>query len=136
LKAAKLINNLIYENFFFARFLSLVWVNTLFFVKTNFVTTFVSQNELKQQSNKMGIIEIKETAPDTWEAQYQGREGVYSIHAAIDRGAIVDFTCSCPSKTQRCKHLPIMREAIKKKKIGKWKWMWGKIKKALRIFVE
>jgi hypothetical protein len=105
-----------------------------FLSKQNFVITFVSQNELKQQ--KMGIIEIKETAPNTWEAQYQGRGGVYDIHATIDRGAIVGFTCSCSSENQRCKHLPIMKEAIKKKKIGKQKWIWMKIKKALRIFVE
>lgn len=84
----------------------------------------------------MGIIEINETSPGNWDAQYQGRFGVYNIHATVDRGAIIGFTCNCPSKRKPCKHLALMKEAIKKKKMGKRKWIWKKIKKAFRIFVE
>jgi hypothetical protein len=84
----------------------------------------------------MGIIKIKETIPGSWEAKYRGNYGVYNIHATIDRGAIVGFKCSCPSKHQRCKHLFFTKKAIENQKIGKKGKIWRKVKEMLKIFTE
>jgi uncharacterized Zn finger protein len=60
----------------------------------------------------VNLIGLQETSQGIWKANYHGRFGIYSTQATIDRGNIVDFTCTCPSKVRPCKHLPIVKEAI------------------------
>jgi hypothetical protein len=61
-----------------------------------------------------GIIDLRETSPDHWQAKYQGNYGVYTIKIATDGETRGAFSCSCPSDYYPCKHIPIIEEAIVK----------------------
>lgn len=59
-----------------------------------------------------GIIDLREIAPDTWQAKYQGNYGVYTIKISTDGKRRSKFSCSCPSDYYPCKHIAMVEEAI------------------------
>jgi hypothetical protein len=62
-----------------------------------------------------GIIDLRETSPDHWQAKYEGNYGVYTIMINTDGKRRGSFSCSCPSSSYPCKHIPIVEEAIAKR---------------------
>ncbi|MDR1231837.1 MAG: metal ABC transporter substrate-binding protein [Spirochaetaceae bacterium] len=58
------------------------------------------------------IIDLRETAPNRWQAKYQGNYGVYTVKIATDGKRRGDFSCSCPSDYYPCKHIAIVERAI------------------------
>ncbi len=58
------------------------------------------------------IINLQETRPNFWKAQYRGNYGVYTIKIETYRKDVRSFSCSCPSDYYPCKHIPIVLESI------------------------
>jgi len=62
----------------------------------------------------MSIIDLQEISPSYWQAKYQGNYGVYTIKIETDGKEVSQFSCSCPSSGYPCKHIGMVKEAIKK----------------------
>ncbi|MDR1762844.1 MAG: hypothetical protein LBR64_02645 [Dysgonamonadaceae bacterium] len=60
----------------------------------------------------MGLTELKEAAPDQWEACYEGRYGRYTIFVNGDGKTFTGQTCTCPCPDDECKHIEIVKAII------------------------
>ncbi|MDR3114255.1 MAG: hypothetical protein LBU25_01910 [Treponema sp.] len=58
------------------------------------------------------ILDLRETAPNHWQAKYEGNYGVYTVKIRTDGKRRMSSSCSCPSAYDPCKHIPIVEEAI------------------------
>ena len=58
------------------------------------------------------IIDLQETRPNFWKAQYRGNYGIYTIKIETYGKDVRNFSCSCPSDYYPCKHIPIVLESI------------------------
>jgi len=63
----------------------------------------------------MSIIDLQEIAANMWQAKYQGNYGVYKIKVKYDGAKVVSFSCSCPSDYYPCKHIAMVKDAIKER---------------------
>ena len=64
----------------------------------------------------MSIIELQEVEADTWQAKYRGNYGVYKIKVEYEGAKVKHFSCSCPSDYYPCKHIAMIKDAIKEQR--------------------
>ncbi len=61
------------------------------------------------------IISLAESSPNIWKAKYDGNFGIYSIRIQLDDHKLINYSCSCPSDYDPCKHIGFILTAIEKR---------------------
>jgi len=76
--------------------------------------------------------DLREVAENKWQAKYHGNYGVYNVKLTFNaNGDRANFSCSCPSDGNPCKHI-----AMLEKEIEKHQKQTSGIKKAVALTVE